>query len=292
MKNNFDVIIIGAGPAGMSAAIYLKRANVDVLVLEKEAPGGMLNKISKIENYPGYTESDGTTLAFRMYSQLESLGVKLATEEVNCINNKDEYYEVITKNNTYNAKYIILSTGKTPRKLNAKGASDYEDKGISYCVTCDGILYKNKDVVIVGSGTSAINAVNYLKDIVNKIYLISDKETFAVENMPSNLVIKTNSRIKEVQGANNLEKIILDNGEEILVNGLFVCRGNDSSGAYYQNLKLDTNKAGIIINDKMETSLKNVYACGDSVSKTLYQVVNACGEAAVCANEIIMKIKG
>ena len=150
MKSNtkYDVIIIGAGPAGISASIYLKRANVNCLLLESEAPGGLLNKIHKIENYPGFTDDTGSILAFRMYSQVESLGIDLKIEKVINIKSTNGSYEVFTKNNVFVSKYIIIATGRTPKKLEVKKKKKYEGKGISYCAVCDGALYRNTFTLI------------------------------------------------------------------------------------------------------------------------------------------------
>lgn len=158
---NYDVVIIGAGPGGMSAAIYLRRAGISPLILEAESPGGTLNKTHKIENYPGYVDGDGTTLAFRMYSQLEELGIELKTEKVINIKKENDTYNVITNNNSYKTNYVLIATGRTPRKLQASNAEQFEGKGISYCAVCDGALYKGKDVAIIGGGNSAMERILY-----------------------------------------------------------------------------------------------------------------------------------
>ena len=162
---NYDVVIIGAGPAGMTAAIYLKRAGINPLILEKDAPGGTLNKTHKIENYPGYVDKDGTTLAFRMYSQIEELGIDLKVEAVKNIEKENDTYKIITDNNEYQTKYVLIATGKIPRKLDAKDAEKFVGKGISYCATCDGALYKNKAVAVIGGGNSAMEAASYMGNI-------------------------------------------------------------------------------------------------------------------------------
>ena len=139
MKNDIkDVIIIGAGPAGMSAALYLKRAGIDPIIIEKESPGGTLNKIADISNYPGYSEKDGPTLAFRMYSQLEEIGLSLVLDEVEIIEDEGNCYKIVLKNNIYYANNIILASGKVPKKLDVENSEKYEGKGISYCALCDG----------------------------------------------------------------------------------------------------------------------------------------------------------
>ena len=295
---NYDVIIIGAGPAGMSAAIYLKRAGVTPLILEASAPGGTLNKIHNIENYPGYTEKDGTTLAFRMYSQIEELNILLKTESVLKIDKKDDSYIITTEKEEYKTNYVLLATGKVPRKLNSKNAELYEGKGISYCAVCDGALYKNKDVAVIGGGNSAMETVSYMNDIANKIYLINRSENLRADEKEKealkskNVEVLLNKKVIEIQGDNDkITSIVLDDNKKINVSAIFVCIGQESSSAYYQNLKLDSDNKGIMVDDNMKTSSKNVYAIGDCISKNLYQVVTATSEGAVAATSIVKSMR-
>lgn len=298
-KSSYDVIIIGAGPGGISAAIYLKRAGINPLVLEADAPGGTLNKTHKIENYPGYVDKDGTTLAFRMYSQIEELGVTFKTEKVINIENENNFHKVITENNVYECKYIIIATGKTPRKLDIKDADKYNGKGISYCTICDGALYKGKTIAIVGGGNSAMESALYMKDIAKKIYIINrspslradEKEQKEVLNN-NNVEVIYNSKIKEIIDEQGLiTGIKLDNEKQLEVSAIFVCIGQESNLAYYQNLNLKTDNLGIIVDVNMKTSDDYVYACGDAISKSLYQVVTAVSEGAIAATSIIKNIK-
>lgn len=298
-NDNYDVIIIGAGPAGISATIYLKRAGINPLVLESDAPGGTLNKTHKIENYPGYVDKDGTTLAFRMYSQIEELGVTFKTEKVINIENENNFHKVITENNVYECKYIIIATGKTPRKLDIKDADKYNGKGVSYCTICDGALYKGKSIAIVGGGNSAMESASYMKKIAKKIYIINrssvlradEKEQKEVLNS-NNIEVIYNSKIKEIidkQGV--ITGIKLDNEKQLEVSAIFVCIGQESNLAYYQNLNLKTDNLGIIVDGNMKTSDDYVYACGDAISKSLYQVVTAVSEGAIAASSIIKELR-
>lgn len=295
---NYDVIIIGAGPGGITAAIYLKRAGINPLILEASAPGGTLNKTHKIENYPGFVDGDGTTLAFRMYSQIEALGVDFKTEKVINIKKELDVYNVITNNNVYKANYVLIATGRTPKKLPAKNAEQFEGKGISYCAVCDGALYKNKDVAIIGGGNSAMEAASYMSSIANKIYIINRSDILRADECEKENVIKNkntkviyNAKVTEIFGDDYLQKIRLDNKDELDVNAVFVCIGQDTNTIYYQNLSLKTDAFGIIVDKDMKTSCDNVYACGDAISKALYQVVTATSEGAIAATSIIKKIK-
>lgn len=298
-KSSYDVIIIGAGPSGLTAAIYLKRAGIEPLILEANAPGGTLNKTHKIENYPGYTDKDGTTLAFRIYSQALELDVPFKTEKVINIKEKDDSYDVTTNNEVYNAKYIIISTGKTPRKLNAVNADKFEGKGVSYCAICDGALYKNKSVAIVGGGNSAMEAASYMKDIAKKIYIINRSSALRADKKEQddvlnneNVEIIYDGKITNILGEDGKITAIEVNGQtKYDVSGVFVCIGQESNYAFYQNLKIATDDSGILVDNDMKTSSDHVYACGDAISKKLYQVVTAVSEGAIAATSIIKALK-
>lgn len=299
MQKKYDVVIIGAGPAGMSAAIYLKRAGVTPLILEGEVPGGTLNKTHRIDNYPGYTDKEGTTLAFRMYSQIEELNIELKVEKVVDIKRENDLFSVITNSDVYHARYIIIATGKIPRKLNVPDADKYENKGISYCAICDGALYKNKDVAIIGGGNSAMETASYMSNIANKVYVINRSSSLRADKSEQDDILSRNnveiiydSNVNEIIDENNFIKAIkLEDGKKIDVNAIFVCIGQESNMAYYQNLNLKTDESGIKVDSDMKTSDDNVYACGDAISKNLYQVVTATSEGAIAATSIIKKLK-
>ena len=301
MKSNtkYDVIIIGAGPAGIAASIYLKRANVNCLLLESDAPGGLLNKIHKIENYPGFTDDTGSILAFRMYSQVESLGIDLKIEKVINIKNTNGSYEVFTKNNVFVSKYIIIATGRTPKKLEVKNSEKYEGKGISYCAVCDGALYRNKDIAIVGGGNTAIDTANYMSNIANKIYIINRSSNLRADQKGQeeikkleNVNVLYNTKLKDIIGDDTgVQGVVLEDGTEINLSGIFVCIGQTNNSAFYQNLNLKTDNRGIVVDKDLKTTVNNVYACGDSISKDLYQVVTATSEGAMVASNIIKLVR-
>lgn len=301
MKSNtkYDVIIIGAGPAGISASIYLKRANVNCLLLESEAPGGLLNKIHKIENYPGFTDDTGSILAFRMYSQVESLGIDLKIEKVINIKSTNGSYEVFTKNNVFVSKYIIIATGRTPKKLEVKNSEKYEGKGISYCAVCDGALYRNKDIAIVGGGNTAIDTANYMSNIANKIYIINRSSNLRADQKGQeeikkleNVNVLYNTKLKDIIGDDTgVQGVVLEDGTKINLSGIFVCIGQTNNSAFYQNLNLKTDNRGIVVDKDLKTTANNVYACGDSISKDLYQVVTATSEGAMVASNIIKLVR-
>lgn len=298
-KNNFDVAIIGAGPAGMSCAIYLLRAGISCVLFEGEAPGGTLNKISKIENYPGYTDLSGSTLAFKMYSQVEALSVLIKNEKVINIKNADSKLNIITSGGSYDASYVVIATGRVPRRLEIKGSDKYEGRGISYCTLCDGALYKNKNVAIIGGGNSAMVSAKYLSDIASKVYIINRSDTLRATKTEQDIVkskknidILYNKKIESfIDDNGTLKGIKLSDKTELKVDGIFVCIGQDINNFFYEELKIKSDKLGILTDNKMKTSSPNVYAVGDSVSKDVYQVVTAVSEGAIAASDIIRKIK-
>ena len=298
-KNNFDVAIIGAGPAGMSCAIYLLRAGISCVLFEGEAPGGTLNKISKIENYPGYTELSGSTLAFKMYSQVEALSILIKNEKVIKIKNTDSRFNIITSGGSYDASYVVIATGRVPRRLEIKGSDKYEGRGISYCTLCDGALYKNKNVAIIGGGNSAMASAKYLSDIASKVYIINRSDTLRatkteqdIVKSKENIYILYNKKIESFIDDNGILKGIKLNDETKLeVDGIFVCIGQELNNFFYEELNIKSDKLGILTDNKMKTSSPNAYAVGDSVSKDVYQVVTAVSDGAIAASDIIKEIK-
>lgn len=294
MKKNYDVIIIGAGIAGMTAALYLKRYNMDVLIIEKDYPGGQLNKIAKIENYPGFLEINGFDLGNNIYEQIKKLEIPTIFEKVEKIKNESDKKLVETTNEIYEANYIVIATGRLPRKLNIEIEDELIGKGISYCATCDGPLYKNKDVIVVGGGDSALQEALYLSSICNKVTLIHRRDSFRareelVEKVQNkeNIEIIYNSVINTlIQENDRFSGIKIDKNGEILEKkaaGLFIYIGNVVDEEAFSMLSLHTKDGYIIVNEKCETNIPNIYACGDIILKDSYQLTTAVGEAATLA---------
>lgn len=294
MKKNYDVIIIGAGIAGMTAALYLKRYNMNVLIIEKEYPGGQLNKISKIENYPGFLEISGFDLGNNIYEQIKKLEIPIIFEKVEKIKSESDKNLIETKNEIYEANYIVIATGRLPRKLNIELEDELIGKGISYCATCDGPLYKNKDVIVVGGGDSALQEALYLSSICNKVTLIHRRDSFRareelVEKVKkqANIDIIYNSVINTlIQENSYFSGVKIEKNGEILekkADGLFIYIGNIVDEEPFSMLSLHTKDGYIIVNEKCETNIPNIYACGDIILKNSYQLTTAVGEAATLA---------
>lgn len=292
-----NVAIIGAGPAGLSCALYLLRAGINPTIFEKKAPGGVLNEMVKIDNYPGFTEKSPSTLAFRMYSAIEELGANIVSNEVLSIKKENDDFIVKTNDEIYSFKFIVIASGRTPKKLPVLENLNIK-KGVSYCVTCDGALYKNKDVVIVGSGASAVIASIYLSNIAHKIYMVNRSDKFKCE-LKDKEIIESKDNIEIIYDS-NIDNVIteddkvvgvnLDNNRKLDIECIFVYIGQIINNMYYENLKLNSDNLGILVDNNMKTSLDRVYAIGDSVSKRLYQVVTAASEGALAATDIIRAI--
>ena len=297
----YDIIIIGAGPAGLTAAIYARRASKKVLVLEAMSYGGQLMNILDIENYPGYEHINGVELATKLYDQAINLGSEILFERV--INIEDNVYEkkVTTKNNVYTGKSIIIATGSENRKLGLPNENELIGKGISYCATCDGNFYKGKDVAVFGSGKVALEDALYLSDIVKEVYLINRGSDFKDDEGMINLIkekdnIKLifNSRVTSLNAKDTLDSIeITDNegNKEMLnVSGLFVDIGRIPENENFRKL-IDLNDKGYIVStENCHTNVKGIFAAGDNRVKMLRQIVTATNDGAIAAVEAIKYI--
>ena len=281
----YDVIIIGSGIAGISASIYLKRSNKSVLIIESNVVGGQLNRSSIIENYPGYASIDGPSLAYNLYNQVNSLGIEYLYEEVTgvCFDKNI----VNTSNNNIEYKYLIIATGRSPRKLAI--LNDYVGKGVSYCALCDGNLYKNKDVMVIGGGDVAFEEALYLSNIVNSVIILNRSNHLRAEQKEQ-IKVKETKNIKVINNEeiNNIlykdDKFNINN--KYIVDGIFVCIG------YVPNSKIfDLKKENdyILVDNHFKTNINNVYAIGDVIKKDIYQLVSASYDGVSAAVDIINK---
>ena len=291
-----DVIIIGLGASGISAAIYAKRSGLDVAVINFGMPGGIINTSSTVENYPGIKKITGSDLAFNLFDHFNSLNIPLYNEEVIDVID-GEIKKVITAKNKYEAKKIIICSGRKPKKLGIKNEDKYIGKGISYCATCDGNLYKNKNVCVVGGGNSALESALYLSNICKNVYIIVRKNKFIGDNSliksiqnKENVIIKFNTIIETINGDDYVESIKTNN-EKIDLNGIFINIGYEPSINILKKLNLKMDNNYIVVNRNMETSVKGIYAAGDIIKKDLYQLVTAVSEGAIAATNVFKSIK-
>ena len=289
----YDIIIIGAGPAGMTAAIYAARANKKVLVLEANTYGGQIINTKSIENYPVNPGISGFDFATKLYNQAKDLGTEIKFEKVIEITEK----EVITTKETYKTKTIIIATGSDNRKLNLENEEQLTGKGISYCATCDGAFYKDKIVAVIGGGNTAVEDAIYLSDIAKTVYLIHRRDTFKAEailvgqlKQKENIKIVLNTTITKINGDNKLESInLLTNNEttKLNIDGLFIAVGQVPETENFKKL-INTNEQGYIIaGEDCKTNIKNIFVAGDTRTKNLRQLVTATSDGAIAATEAI-----
>lgn len=289
-----DVIVIGSGMAGMTCAIYLKRGGLNPLIIEENVPGGQLNKINVIENYPGFTHTDGPTLGAAVYDQVETLEIEYLYDKVTKADlNKKIIYTAGGKELKYG--YLVIATGRLSKKL-FNDDDRYTGKGISYCALCDGNLYKGLDVAVAGGGASAMEEALYLADICKSVTMVIRNESLMGDqsliddiNEKENIKCVYNSNIKEYNIENGkLTSIDLDNGTTIEVSGLFISIGSVPSAEIFD---VDKEKGFIIVDNECMTNKENVYACGDVIKKNVYQLTTAAGEGTTVAYSIIKKNK-
>ncbi len=293
MSKHYQVVIIGSGIAGMTAGIYLKRGGIDPVIIEESAPGGQLNKVNVIENYPGFVKTDGPTLAYEVYNQVKKLKIDYLYDKVIKTDFKNKI-KLKTSKETITCDYLIIATGKVSRKL-FNNDDKYIGKGISYCALCDSNLYKNKDVIVVGGGPSAMEESLYLAKTSKSVTVINRKDAFHGEqrlidelNTKKNIKVVYNSSISEYNIENgNLESVTLDNGDIIKASGLFISIGSVPSTGIFEVKK---DKGFIVVNKDCMTNVKNVYACGDVIKKSVYQLTTAVSEGTIAANSILKEL--
>ena len=275
----YDVIIIGAGPAGISAGLYAKRANLNVLIIYKEQAG--LEKAEQIENYYGFENGiTGKELYETGIRQAQNLGIDIKREEVINIQMEEKNeYKIITENGTYISRTVIFATGNKKNVPKIKGIKDFEGRGVSYCAVCDGFFYRNKDISVLGNGKYAISETNELINIANSITILTDgKEEPEIR---SDKVKIDTRKIREVRGDKRIEEIDFEDNSTMKTDGLFVALGVAGSAEFAKKLGIITNKDRIVVNENMETNIPGIYACGDctggllQISKAVYEGAKA-----------------
>ena len=295
----YDIIIIGAGPAGLTAAIYGRRANKSILVLEAKSYGGQIINTIDIENYPANNHISGFDFATNLYNQAKELGAEIVFDKVIEITNNKE---VITTNNKYNAKAIIIATGSDNRKLGLPNEDELIGKGVSYCATCDGAFFKGKDVAVVGGGNTALEDALYLSNLANKVYIIHRRDEFRGEDKSVNLIkqkdnieLILNSTVTKLISDDKLTGIEVTNKDgsinTISIDGLFVAIGRVPSNDYYKNIINLDNQGYIVANEDCKTNIPFIFVAGDNRAKEVRQLVTATSDGAVAATNAIKYIE-
>ena len=290
----YDVIIIGMGPAGVSSAIYLKRAGLKVLTLDGGPFGGTLNYIDKIDNYPGMFGTSGPDLAFKLYEHCKALEIDFKNEKVlNIIDGVNK--TIVTSEHQYNCKNVIIATGRIPKKLGLFNENELVGKGVSNCALCDGAFYRNKDVAVVGGGISALSEALYLSNICKNVYLIHRRNNFSVRNLivdevlsKDNIQCIMESTIDELCVDNGKLNGIIVNGQKIAVEGLFTYIGFEPKVDFVDELNICDKNGYINVDLNFETDIKGIFAIGDVIKKDVYQIVTAMADG-VCVSNVIIK---
>ena len=295
----FDIVIVGAGTAGMTAGIYATRANKKTLILEGKNYGGQIINTPDIENFPALNHISGIEYATNLYNQVKELGVTYKREEVQ---NITEDRLVTTNKNQYQAKAIIIATGTQNRKLGLEGEDSLVGRGISYCATCDGRFYKGKNVAVIGGGNTAIEDAIYLSDLAEKVYLIHRREGFradqkAIEILKSkkNVGFILNNKLHKLIAENKLTGLeIINNEKEITkidISGLFIAIGQIPNTEIFKGF-IDLNESGYIKSeDGVHTNIEKIYVAGDVREKELRQLITAASDGAIAANTAISEIQ-
>jgi thioredoxin reductase (NADPH) len=307
----YDIAIIGAGPAGMTAALYARRAGIKTVIFEKAFPGGQMTYASSIENFPGYVSIPGFELAVSMKKQIE--GVDYKTSEITGVDLAGDVKILNTANGTIEAKAVIIAAGAQNRKLDVPGEIEFAGRGVSYCAVCDGALYRNKNVVVVGGGNTALDDSLYLANFCESVTLLHRRDEFrgdktTLEKVFKNPKIKilTNSVVTGIfgpnganepnganksGGSNSVNKIEINNQEELKADGIFIAVGQIPNTAFLGGAVTLSESSAVITGQNMRTNLDMVYAAGDVREKELKQILTACSDGALAVTEIAKRLR-
>lgn len=289
-----DVIVIGGGPAGLSAALNLLRSGKSVLILEKENFGGQIANSPRVENLPSIKEISGSDFASAFFDQVTDLGAEFELEEVVEVKKVDNIFHVKTNYNSYESKAVIIASGVKHKKFNIPNEHELEGKGISYCAVCDGAFYKDEDVCLVGDANTALQYVLLLSNYCKHVYLYTLFDKFFADKIlvdrvltKQNVIIKHNKSLKEIIGKDKLEKLVFTDtqskvDEELVVKGLFIAIGQVPQNDIFKDL-VDLNKGFIVVNNKMETKTEGLFAVGDCTDKNMRQVATAVNDGSIAA---------
>lgn len=293
----YDVAIIGAGPAGMTAGIFASRAGLRTICFEQMGVGGNMALAHMVDNYPGIPSITGIDLSGKMLSHAEKLGVEFKYEKITTLKKDKSGFTLTSKHNTYEAKKVILACGCRTKKLDIDNVNDYLGKGISYCASCDANFYKDKVVAVVGGGYSALGDAMYLSNLAKKVYLIHRRDSFRFPAVKlkalqdrGNIELVTCATVTALEGKSRLESVELSVGgkaKHLDLDALFIAIGQEPD-IDLVGLDVDLDPGGYIkVKKDQSTSVRNLYACGDVTNNKLKQIITACADGAVAASSCI-----
>lgn len=296
-KLEFDVIIVGAGPAGLSAAVYSGRAGLSALVIEKNVEGGQILLTDVMENYPGCGIITGNELAQKFKEHADRFGTNYDYGEVLKVELDENNYKLVHLDNgkVYKAKVIIIATGASPRRLNVPGEAELTGKGVSYCAVCDGAFFTDKNVAVIGGGDSAVDEALYLSKIVSKVTIIHRRDKLRAVKSLQERAFKNpkidfiwDTVVKEIKGKDSVEALVLQNVKtneikEVPFDGVFIFTGLEPNSGVFKDLVSTDENGFIVTNEDMETDVEGIFAAGDVRVKSVRQVVTAVSDGAIAA---------
>ncbi len=288
-----NLIILGGGPAGVAAAIYSKRAGVNPLLISMDV-GGEVGLTSDIENVPGFTKITGFELSKKLLSHLKYFDIEILYREIKKIEKTEGGFKVITNDGEYEARSLIIATGRKPRKLNVPGEKEFEGKGVSYCAVCDGFFFSGKVVAIVGGGNTAVTDAIYMSGVAKKVYVIHRRDQFRADKMlvdrmksKENVELVLNSQVAEILGSERVEGIRLKDGREIKLDGVFVAIGEEPNVEPFKDLVKINENNEIVVDRFQHTSVEGIFAAGDITDFPYKQIIIAEEQGAVAALEAV-----
>lgn len=295
MKEIYDVIIIGAGPAGMTSAIYASRANLSVLMIEKKYPGGQMLSTGEIENYTGYEEISGPELSEKMFEHSKKFGTEFAFGEITDIKVENNLKILTAGEKTFKAKTVIIATGTEARLLGIPGEQEFASRGVSYCAVCDGAFFRNKNVVVIGGGDSAIEEALYLSNLVSKVTIVHRRDELRAQKIlqnrafeKANIEFVWDSVPIEIKGERKVNSISIKNVKteditEISADGIFIYIGMNPQTSIFENLDILDEYGYIPTDDHLATKIPGIFVAGDVRQKEIRQVVTAASDGAIAA---------
>lgn len=295
----YDTLIIGSGPAGMTAALYAARSNLKVGIIEQGAPGGQMNNTSEIENYPGYDNISGPELSMKMYEPLEKFSVEHIYGIVQKVEDAGEVKRVITDDSTYETKTVIIATGAKYKLLNVKGEDEFTSRGVSYCAVCDGAFFRNQDLLVVGGGDSAVEEAIYLTQFAKSVTIVHRRDELRAQKILQDRAFANNkisfiwdSVVEEIQGNNiKVSNVLIKNVKTgQIINhdfgGVFIYVGMIPVSSMVSDLGICDQDGWILTDDQMNTTRPGIFAIGDVRQKNLRQITTAVGEGAIAGQGV------
>lgn len=300
----YDCIIIGAGPAGMTAALYAARANLKTLLLERGIPGGQMNNTAEVENYPGFDSILGPDLALKMYDGINQFGVEHGYGNVVEVKDHQDYKEVITDDATYEAKVVIIATGCEHRNLEVPGEAEYSGRGVSYCAVCDGAFFRNKKLIVVGGGDSAVEEAIYLTQFADEVKIVHRRDALRAQKIIQDRAFANekisfiwDSVVEKIKGDDQkvtgvqIKNVKTGETYEEAADGVFIYVGLIPLTQAFTSLGITDDAGWIVTDERMQTKIPGILACGDARQKHLRQITTAVGDGGIAGQQAYQYIE-